>query len=547
MKHFTIFLFAFLLTTLGFAQGHETFDGFSTSNNSYQSGTFTGQDGSEWEYIQSRGDADAEITEGDQAIMLGRNRTPNAELISGTLQNGIGTLEFSYMQAFSSNVGMEVYVNDILVYTATSDGQVGEALSSGEITVNIDGDFVLRFYNPSGAGQVNIDDVIWTATGDDPTLNIYAPSNGHAFAPGTTSVDIQFNISNFTVNSGDFNPDGDGYILYSLNSGNWLDYYSTDPITLEDLEAGDYSFTMKLVDNDSNDLDVSSSVDFTILGVNEVSTIAELRQGVEGEYYTLTGEAVMTFEQNYRNQKYLQDATGAILVDDAPGVITTSYNRYDGITGITGKLASNNGILEIQPTSDSGEATSSDNFINPVIITVPDLMNNPEAYESQLVAFLDLEFEAGDGDAVFATGTNYNVSDLNGNNTVMRTNFFDADYIGELIPQGPQEAMVGLAAHFNGSGQFFIRDNDDLIGASLSVDSFTENSLVLYPNPTSSYFNLQIEGQAQVEIFSLTGQRMMYKNIVNESVIAVDQLPAGVYLVRVNQQGKTFTQKLVIK
>lgn len=549
MKHFTIFLFAFLLTSLGFAQGHETFDGFSTDNNSYQSGSFTGQDGSEWNYVQARGDADAEITEGDQAIMLGRNRNPDAELTSGTLHNGIGTLEFSYMQAFSSAVGMEVYVNDILVFTATSDNQQGEALSSGEITVNIDGDFELRFYNPSGAGQVNIDDIIWTATGDDPAMNIFSPSNGQTFAPGTTAVDIQFNLSNFTLDSGDFNPDGDGYIMYSLNEGNWAHHYSTDPIALEGLEAGDYSFTMKLVNNDGNELDpeVSSSVDFSILGVTEVSTIAELRQGVVGEYYTLTGEAVMTFQQDFRNQKYLQDATAAILVDDDPEVITSTYNRYDGITGITGMLHSNAGIMQLQPTSDPGAATSSDNVINPTVISVPDLMNDPEAYESQLVAFLDLEFEDGDGTATFSNGNNYGVFDLDGNNTVMRTNFYDVDYIGELIPQGAQEAMVGIAAHFNGDGQFFIRDNDDLTGASLSVNNFVEKNIALYPNPASSYFNLQIDGKAQVEVYGLSGQRLIQETVEGQTPITVDKLPAGVYIVRINQQGKTFSQKLVIR
>src|SRR5690625_7931514 len=104
MKKITFLFVAFLMAFIGFAQGHETFDNFEVSGNSYYNGTFTGQDGSTWTYVQARGDNQASITEGDQGLMLGRNRTPNAILTSGTLQNGIRTLNFSYLQAFRSYV-----------------------------------------------------------------------------------------------------------------------------------------------------------------------------------------------------------------------------------------------------------------------------------------------------------------------------------------------------------------------------------------------------------------------------------------------------------
>src|SRR5699024_3032544 len=55
-----------------------------------------------------------------------------------------------------------------LVYTATSDSQEEEALVTDDIVVDVGGDFVLKFSNPSG-GQVSIDDVIWTAYDDFPS------------------------------------------------------------------------------------------------------------------------------------------------------------------------------------------------------------------------------------------------------------------------------------------------------------------------------------------------------------------------------------------
>ncbi|HLS29793.1 MAG TPA: GEVED domain-containing protein [Flavobacteriaceae bacterium] len=166
MRKLTLFLCAVFLTMIGYSQGSETFENFDEPGSSYATGSFTGQDGSTWNYVNARGDAAAEIEDGNQALMLGRNQDPDAELTSGTLENGIGTLSFTYMQAFSNDVDLEVYVNDVLIYTATSDDQQNEAITTDDIDVNVEGDFTLKFFNPDG-GQVSIDDVIWTAAADD--------------------------------------------------------------------------------------------------------------------------------------------------------------------------------------------------------------------------------------------------------------------------------------------------------------------------------------------------------------------------------------------
>lgn len=546
MKKITGFLFAFLMITIGFAQGHETFDNLETEGNSYADGSFIGQDGSTWEYVKARGDDDASITEGDQAIMLGRNK--DSELTSGTLQNGIGTLKFSYMQAFSSGANLEVYVNEDLVYTATTDGEQGEAFTTDEIVVNADGDFTLRFYNPSGAGQVNIDDIIWTATGEETTLNITSPNDGHQYPPEVMAT-IQFNITNFDISSDADSGDGDGYIQYQIDEGDFNNHFSAQAIELDELTTpGQYEVTLRLVDNDGDPIDgLSDSITFTLNEYIEVSTIGELREGVIDGYYTLTGEAVMTYQQSFRGQKYIQDDTGAILIDDDSGVITTTYNRYDGITGITGKLNENNGTMQLQPTQDTDAATSTNNSIVPIIISIEDLMNDPEAYESQIIAFENVKFDLADDESDFETGHNYTLIDEDDHTTIMRTNFYDADYIGDAIPTGYQDAMVGIAARFFDEGQLFIRDTDDLEGAPLSTESFDQNKISFYPNPATNVLNIELEGEAQLEIYSLLGQRVIQAQVQNQKVINVDKLISGVYMVKIIQDGKTVTKKLLIQ
>ena len=138
----------------------ENFDNFS-GGGSYQSGTFTGQDGSTWTYASSRGD----IAITGSAPTLGKNRSPVAEVESGTISGGIATLKFDYMQAFSTPVNLDVYVNNTLVATVNGGAQ-NVVTSSGDINVNINGDFTLRFVQKNtSSGQVTIDNIEWTDMG----------------------------------------------------------------------------------------------------------------------------------------------------------------------------------------------------------------------------------------------------------------------------------------------------------------------------------------------------------------------------------------------
>jgi hypothetical protein len=99
----------------------------------------------------------------------------------------------------------------------------------------------------------------------------------------------------------------------------------------------------------------------------DVATIADLRAGsTDGTEYRLTGEAILTYQQSFRGQKFIQDATAGILIDDDGGVITTEYAINDGITNLTGTLSEFGGMLQFVPVEDPGAATSSDNEVTPV-------------------------------------------------------------------------------------------------------------------------------------------------------------------------------------
>lgn len=184
-----------LMTISVGAQGFENFDNLGITGTSYQDGTFLGQDGSTWTFWQSRGDFS--IT--GKSIMLGRNRSPQAEVYSGTISGGIGDLNFDYQQAYSTNVNLNVEVNGSVVGNVTSSSQPGVVLNSGTITVNVSGDFFIRFISANNSdGQVVIDNVSWTGySGPTATPNPTATPT-----PIPPSVTI-FQIQNTSDPSGD--------------------------------------------------------------------------------------------------------------------------------------------------------------------------------------------------------------------------------------------------------------------------------------------------------------------------------------------------------
>ncbi|MCB5245421.1 MAG: chitobiase/beta-hexosaminidase C-terminal domain-containing protein, partial [Candidatus Cloacimonetes bacterium] len=164
-----------------------------------------------------------------------------------------------------------------------------------------------------------------------------------------------------------------------------------------------------------------------------VSTIAELRAGTPGTYYKYTGTGVLTFQQAFRHQKFIQDTTAGILIDDNNGVITTVYNLYDGISNIIGTVAEYGGMMQLTPIADSGPAVSTGNVIIPQEISLNELVSDFEAYESELVRVMNVSFDTADNVITFTNGTLYPM-----NNGLMnfRTTFYDVDYIGMPVPTG---------------------------------------------------------------------------------------------------------------
>jgi hypothetical protein len=194
----------------------------------------------------------------------------------------------------------------------------------------------------------------------------------------------------------------------------------------------------------------------------ELTNLAELRAAAnaKADYYKLINEVFITFQQDWRGQKYIEDESAAILIDDGGGVISTEYLVGDGITGIIGTVAEYGNMLQFTPTFDPGPATSSGTFITPQNISLNQLFSNFEEYEAELVMLEEIVFaDAGNN---FVNGWTFEMSDDAKATGDFKCTFYDVDYIGTPIP-GERLAVVGLPnSNFNGD-YLTSRDLNDFV------------------------------------------------------------------------------------
>lgn len=377
-----------------------------------------------------------------------------------------------------------------------------------------------------------------------PILSITSPANGSTVT--SPDVDIELNVLNFVV--GTSGSGADGHIHYSVDGGSTVMKYDTDPIELTGLADGSHTVDLELVDNSHNSLDpaVTASVTFTVASVQTVANLGELRAGTVGNVYQVTGEVIVTFVTgSSRNQLFIEDATAGMLIDDPSGTITTAFSEGDGITGLEGQLGEYAGVLQFVPSVDPGAASSTGNIITPQVVTINDLTNDIDTYESELVTINDVTFEDGDGSATFASGTNYNISDSTGGPFVFRTSYPNDNMVGEEIPTGAITITV-IAGEFNGTPQVYPRNPDEV----LSVDQIQSNvSFGLYPNPTSTGFvNISSSNSdtISVAVYDVLGKQVLSSKVI-DNTLNVSNLNSGVYILKITQGNASTTKKLVIK
>jgi len=496
-------------------------------------------------------DLDGYTTDSNGFFILGNGSVPGIDINLAALQNGEDAVAIYQDDATNFSDGTLATNNnliDAIVYETGNDSNSGLLSALGETIV----------YDEDANGNKDTESI---QRAQDGTYCVGAPTpnavniNCSNICPLNVSVtsvvcdNSTTGTDTYTV-TGTFQGGGTETYTFNINAGTITSTDDPDTMTSGTIvvtgipEGTDFTYTITSATCNITNTITSPECEPSI----NVNSIADLRAGTLGDTYTLTGEAVLTYQQNNRNQKYIEDATAAILIDDNSGNITTTYNVGDGITGITGELTSFNGILQFVPESDPGAPTSTGLAVTPQVITIADFLANYEDYESEMIAFANVSFLEADGSTTFNTSTNYTLS--NGSEqTTIRTNFWDETYIGEVIPSGTIN-VIGLGAQYdNGTDPVLPQIFATNVDATLAADNFTASAFTLYPNPTSNgavAIQTETSGAVNVEIYNLLGKRALTAKNVNGN-LNVSTLNAGVYLVKVTQNGVSSTKKLIVK
>ncbi|MEP0545364.1 MAG: T9SS type A sorting domain-containing protein, partial [Rhodothermales bacterium] len=223
------------------------------------------------------------------------------------------------------------------------------------------------------------------------------------------------------------------------------------PVTV----AADGVYTLSLLqENDGS----APDPDFINFFIDDVSltpstgaiSIAEARAAGVGETVTIEGivtraKGAFAYIQDETAGLAIRQPSGAFFDDVAAGTITEGTELL-----ITGTLSEFRGLLQINEADlASYEILGQGDAPDPQDITLDELINNGEEYESELVMVAGLSTDAT---GTFAAATSYDVSDsttpLSDNNILRVPNAADSDIDGTDIP-ADQFIFTGVVGQFD--------------------------------------------------------------------------------------------------
>lgn len=543
MKKITFLVVTLLATVMmSFGQGLEDFTN-SNATGSYTSNSFVGNNGITWTYVASRnGNNDANSSGINLPAVMLRRSSDDSKITSSTITGGISNFSVKLYKGFTGadNRQVELFVNGIS-YGKSEEFDDFNLHTFSVNDINVAGDVIIEIKNVTEK-QVIIDDITWTAFNGTatPSVMVSSPSEGQVFTPGTTNVNLEFNISNAT---------GSETVDVTVNGTKTTGASSPFAITTADGQT--YNVTVELLD-DSNTVIETKTVNFSVDTIQIAPDIAALRAVADSKTYSLTGEVIVTGlinddKVNSRNQKFIQDNTAGILIDDDNDVLA-AFNLQEGdkILGLVGTVYEHRGTTQFIPNASSNVTViSQGNTIAPQEITVAELRDNGENYESELIKVTNLRFDGDDEN--FGDNKNYSIIDASDNSiaSVCRIRFdgITNELPGTDIPT-TTVSISGFGGEYNGTYQVYPRTTTDIVDETLSVSNNNVVAYKLYPNPAHTVLNIAAKGNINVSVYNAMGQKVL---TTTNKTVNIETLTSGIYFVQVAQKGASLTRKLIIE
>ncbi|MBQ3733388.1 MAG: T9SS type A sorting domain-containing protein [Bacteroidales bacterium] len=267
------------------------------------------------------------------------------------------------------------------------------------------------------------------------------------------------------------------------------------------------------------------------------------------DVYKLTGNVIVTgINNSYRHQIFIQDATGAIVIDDPNNKIVSALESGDEITGIYGTLTDYYGLLQFAVTEEfNAPAISIYNDVTPLTVTVAEMqdVDYMNAHQSELIRMEGVSFnETG----TFANGTKYTLTQNGVTGTGVWIHFYNvAGLTGEAIPVGPTN-LTGVNK-ISYSQYYLIPRTGADIGTGLT-QYLTENDVVVYPNPVADQLTVSLRTDAfrvsEMAIYDLNGKLVMAQPVEDNQIsVNATRLATGNYFLRLSDGKNSVTTKFV--
>ena len=271
------------------------------------------------------------------------------------------------------------------------------------------------------------------------------------------------------------------------------------------------------------------------------------------DVYKLTGHVIVTgINDSYRHQIFIQDATGAIVIDDPNNKITSSLESGDEIADIYGKLTDYYGLLQFAVSEDyTASALSIYNDVTPLTVTLSELqnVNYMNAHQCELIRMEDVKVNPLTSN-VFENGKKYTLTQNGQTGNGMWIHFYNiAGLTGEAIPTTPVN-LTGVNKISYGEYYLIPRVGADL-GTGIP-QYLTENDLVVYPNPVSDKLTVTLRTNAfqvtNMAVYDINGKLVNAQPVSDNQIeMSTNGLAAGNYFLRLSDGKASVTTKFVKK
>ena len=509
-----------------------------------------------------------------QAVAIANTTSNGKSVVFKFSMSGFQNLQLSYAQrgtATGHNTETWSYSTDGVNFTEV------ESISGTNVTT-----FTLREVNFSGAAALNdaaevyirltlngctsgsgnnrIDNVVFRANASGP--DVYPPVITSVSVENPSTLKLNFNedLDAATAqNTANYEMNAETFTAATL-AGNVVTL-TVSPALVEGLS---YSLMVSNVADVAGNVMLPDTLTFTF-GVDQqyiVSNIAELRAkwtdelDINGTHfgndvYKLTGHVIITgINESYRHQIFIQDATGAIVIDDANNKITSALETGDEIADIYGTLSDYYGLLQFAVAEVyTASAISIYNDVTPLTVTLSELQNVSymNAHQCELLRMEGVVINPLTS-STFENGKKYTLTQNGQTGNGLWTHFYNVEGItGSPIPTS---AVNLTGVNKISYGEYFLIPR---VGADLGTglpQYLTENDIVIYPNPVSDQLTVSLRTDAfqvtNMAVYDINGKLVNAQPVSdNQIVMNTQALASGNYFLRLSDGKNSVTTKFV--